>query len=1336
MTCADAKKGEIINGYKCLGHSKDGVWGQFKIDNSQEWSDQQRQEWKQQNQQRQQQQAKDDEEKREKSLKAEERDRQYREILAQLSLHPDDRADLIRRGFTNEQIELSGFKSVEQYQNLQSRFSNLLPGLTSDGRKLITTNAGYLCPVREADDLIVAFQIRLRALSSGEGNRYRWLSSKAHNTLHLYPDDSLKGELPLAIFKPEGKPEGIALAEGTGAKPFLVSQRLNKIVIGAAGGQWLSSPKTFRNSLDRLAQEIGKIKPITLYPDAGDIQNRLVMNRWKQVATLLQKWGWSVRFAWWGQVDKSHPDIDELTNYKLIRYIRPKKFFAISPTQQNNKAKTEEKPSQSSKPQSSESDFNQKSWDMWRASHLFTPNTPIINSRFFHTELPEAQTLLGIRSGLGTGKTYWLINTLIDNLSDKGFLSIGYRNSLLLQFCSKVKGWYHLQQDLKGQQDEILIRDENSKIACCIDSLIHFRPEDFDGRVIILDEIESIVNHLLRSNTAVSYFRERIKELFVEFLNRADRIICLDGHLTNTTIEYLQSLQVNPKKLITVENQYKGNRGEVEFYLGSEDSEGQLRVNDYSPIFQAITNNQKCLAIGSDSQTQIESLDKILTEQGRKTLRLDSTTSNKSWVPDFLDNPSAYIHLHQIEVLLYSPSAEAGLNIDIQDYFSDIYFLFYGVITTKPQLQMLGRIRDSGAKLHVYCKKIGLSSESVSKSSCPEKLEQEFKNYFLNCALASFNGVDKQDLALDFALKLVNFSADKHFEHETKLIALENHERANLRACLREALEHSGYKVQDVTSEKSDISELKGCSNEIKESRASAIYSANDISTEEANEKASQFGITADEKAEIALRRLKDRLPGIENATYIERIPVTPPQPTVETSNGEPPHLADNPNEDESTKDNTKVDEPATIDSDAAQSPSIEYKEVEKPVLTSDFIRKVMFDKKALISQVETHWLLSHPDIAKELQQNKWLKRFKIFTDPDKPDWSKKMNLTNYKSQWLKINCLLEMGIMHFLQPNVYWNQETPEVIDFWNKGKDPKFARALRMTAGKSKPCEYLGRHLNSLGIKTKSTYDKKKKLRTYKIDSEWLKNPARNAIYEAAGRKFEKFLDKDRAVVDWSVLQKAETQSKQGIEVGSPSTNFIYKNQEGDPITPLSQIATEAPSTAAVVPTDTQFCLKALERLETPDHPSISTQEELVTLFEELEARGEKCGEHLPNDFWMRAAVAVVCITKSFEKLQTQSGQCVEMGSPSTNFIYKNQEGDPLSVEMENGLEKGLRLLKEAINHGAETIQAVLSRWSLQKRRSTLLELQRESEEVFHHLILIAPELQVFKIRSYSPL
>jgi hypothetical protein len=99
-------------------------------------------------------------------------------------------------------------------------------------------------------------------LPTGDSNRYRWLSTKKQ-TLHLYttgfnPD----GELPLAIHRPTGKPEGIALAEGTGAKPFLTSQRLNLLVVGAAGGQFSSSESIFKASLDQLSAELGGSKKL------------------------------------------------------------------------------------------------------------------------------------------------------------------------------------------------------------------------------------------------------------------------------------------------------------------------------------------------------------------------------------------------------------------------------------------------------------------------------------------------------------------------------------------------------------------------------------------------------------------------------------------------------------------------------------------------------------------------------------------------------------------------------------------------------------------------------------------------------------------------------------------------------------------------------------------------------------------------------------------------------------------------------------------------------------------------------------------------------------------
>ena len=48
MNFAGTRKGEITNGYKCLGHTKCQQWAQFRLDNTAEWTDEQRQEWERQ----------------------------------------------------------------------------------------------------------------------------------------------------------------------------------------------------------------------------------------------------------------------------------------------------------------------------------------------------------------------------------------------------------------------------------------------------------------------------------------------------------------------------------------------------------------------------------------------------------------------------------------------------------------------------------------------------------------------------------------------------------------------------------------------------------------------------------------------------------------------------------------------------------------------------------------------------------------------------------------------------------------------------------------------------------------------------------------------------------------------------------------------------------------------------------------------------------------------------------------------------------------------------------------------------------------------------------------
>lgn len=758
-------------------------------------------------------------------------------------------------------------------------------------------------------------------------------------------------------------------------------------------------------------------------------------------------------------------------------------------------------------------------WEVWRNARRFTPDVTMYQEHF-QAPLPDTKTLIGIRSGLGTGKTYWLVHTLIEALKDSGFVSVGYRNSLLIQFCSEPglnRDWYHLQQDLKGSSDRILISDPVSKIACCIDSLIHFNPKNFDGKTIILDEVESIVKQLLQAKTAVSFHRDRIKSLFVEMLNRADRIICLDGHLTDGTIEYLRSLLTEPRQIIKYLNTYSGNRGRVYLLEGTQTDRG-LRENDYAPVIEAILNNPDNIAIASDSQEQLESLDRQLTEAGRKTLRFDSTTAREPWVSEFLQDRAGYLQKHEIDALLYSPSAEAGLNVDIKGYFTDLYFLFFGVITTDAQLQMMGRVRDPSADLHVWCTSRGLASESISRNPIPEKLIAEMQQYVQDCAIASLTGIPHEEIVQQLAKQLIEFSADAHFNREATLIALENHERANLRDCLRTAIKEAGYRLTCATAtepEKVNRATQAELKRTIRAERSEAIFSASDITSAEANEKVRRFDVSIEDRNAIARRRLLERLPGIETATY--SVPVVLPE-------------------------NAAQDATQTI-------PQTE----EKLVFTPSFVQRIRFDDRAMIGKVELHWLLMHPESAKTLQQMRWHKKLTLFTDTTAPDSTRKVSLLDYQSRWLKISKLLEMGIEYFLVPGNTWHSDSEEAIAFWEAGKAAENVRAVRIQVGDSSPCDYIGKVLRALGLKTSGCWDSTQKTRIYQIDPDCLDDPIRTAVFEAVGRRFSEILSPEKIEstspsaggINWQQIA-----AEQVVGEGSPYPILITNSAVGDPM------------------------------------------------------------------------------------------------------------------------------------------------------------------------------------------
>jgi len=1272
MTYADAPLGSIENGFKCVKADSGSGWASFKLDNSQQWrqnpllprqgrgrgaggggaggsfqlgldtppqSERSNQRFRAGldtlvplgstaegkeafpllpapfppasfgqvgNDYRRKRQLEAEEQRQQRSLSEAERDKQYRQMLSELTLHPDDKADLIRRGFTREQIELSGFKSIERYQPLQNQYSQLLPGVTAQGNQLVISSSGYLCPIRNSSGLIVAAQVRLRSL--GSTNRYRWLSGKGQ-TLHLYPEGcSPKGELPLPVFRPQGLIQGIALAEGTGVKPFLVSQRLNLLTIGAAGGQWASSPELFRSTLEKAHLEVTasgrgaggegqggswnractppqlkrpsrtrldtpvplrsttegkgllpllpapfppaykvKTKEILIFPDAGDILNPCVMNRWQKVVALSEEWGWSVLIGWWGQIDKTHPDIDELEDFSQVRYISPEEFWEYSGLKQ---AESNQLP-----------EWREQSRRKWRKNRQF--NADIKKASIWcDWEKPSSNSIFFGKAGLGRGKTT-LLKRWVEEWKQEsvtGFICLGYRNTLLLQLCEQLK-FYHLHEH-SGLQFKSA---SNEGIALCLDSLWRLNPDDFDDKIIIIDEVKSVIKHLLHSPTIKN--RDNILSLFKEAIQRSRQVICLDGLLADWCVDYIKAIAPD-KRIITVENTYKSDKSIVNFLMGTikewENSSNRLlQVNDRSPWLNCIMEYSEVPVICSDSQVLIEALDNLLTQQGCKTLRIDSKTVPEPYVKEFLSNCNAYIEKHQPDVLLYTPSAESGVDVSITNYFTHHFGFFFGVIDIDGILQMLGRIRDDIPKF-VWCKEF--VSESEKQGSNSSSFEAVFKSLIelaKTDILTSFNGMftsipEASEEVISLLMEVVRNSQNIDFGASCLLKSIENYEKTNLRDCLKEALLESGYTVRDciMTTFEGSKKEVQEATKEVKLQNSQDIFNAPKIPVHQL--KTLKFDAKWSERCKVLQAKIREQLPGIEDTS----------------------------------------------------------------TWTVEFIHKIRYEDRDFLSKCEMYWLFNHPEVAQQLSQEKlhWMAR------------KQSTFIGNIKSRWAKVYALHDMGFDTFLDPSREWTNESPEVIALKKLGE--KHSNAIGISPGKLAPMQYLSCLLSQLGLNLKSRKEGKTK-RIYSLDVLALNDPTRNHVL----RCIEERLSQNRPKLNWEAAinealgippeNQALSQSQQAIQPPAPAPQNVYIS---DGLGVSTEISAQNQNESALSE-KAQLCLEALADLETPSHPTICTSEQLLELFVEVEAVGQQCEEELPSGFWSRARVALGVVSESLE-------------------------------------------------------------------------------------------------------
>ncbi|MGK7880008.1 MAG: plasmid replication protein, CyRepA1 family, partial [Crocosphaera sp.] len=814
------------------------LWA-YKPD-AEEWTDQRRQEWQLEQQRKRALKEQQEREQLKKLLPIKERDQVIRAILEQLTLSDAHRQRLKARGLTDLQIEFAGYRSVKQWQKLTTPVKNRLSGVNIRGDKLNNFTNGILIPIANEDGLYTALRVNnLEAATNGHG-KYYWLSSAKRGIKVRLPN----GELPITVYFPDkpSQTNQIGLCEGLEYKPLLAAKNLGIPVIGFPGSNFSISPKTLKalikkiwtewictnssttskgrsNSLNITNTEIlstatvsadgnpniyshsGKQKldgtiqmveplksledcgsseknyteqcSIILIADAGVAVNPQISNSHISTMKMIDGWGYDIKLADWGQLNdkKNGLDIDEIdptqTNINLIDI---KEFGEIAEKEQ----------------------YKIKTRLAWQESKRFTP-TAIIedDSQYLNLPTPKDNSMVFINAGLGTGKTTNLIKWLNGDWKDYGAISLGYRNTLLIQFCKKA-GFTHIHEG----DSHFYIKDSQGRVAACINSYFRFQPEDFEDKILILDEVVSIIKHLLFSNT-ISNRGEAIT-LFFEAIKKARVVVNMDGNLTDIYCDFLT--KIDPSKAIQkIKKIDKNKKPELILLEGTIKNE-RIRKRDHSPWLYDLLNTLEMIAcVASDSQILLESLDEIVQENNAKTLRVDSKTINQKEVKKFLENPIEWLKRNPIDYLFISPSCESGLDIPLTDYFTHFFGFFFGKLDPDSISQIIGRIRDAELTRYLW---VAPFVKQDNPDSINSSLVESVKYHYNQRITRDIHGVLSGEVNSEAIIsELLSIMKEAQNALETdisqKLQAANNYEKANLRDCTYWLLEQQGYDVSN-----------------------------------------------------------------------------------------------------------------------------------------------------------------------------------------------------------------------------------------------------------------------------------------------------------------------------------------------------------------------------------------------------------------------------------------------------------------------------------------------------------------------------------------------------------
>ena len=720
-----------------------------------------------------------------------------------------------------------------------------------------------------------------------------------------------------------------------------------------------------------------------------------------------------------------------------------------------------------------------------------TINRPYLGNIAFPTS-----GLVGVKSAKGTGKTTAL-QSIVQQAKNHNqpVLLITHRIILGRFLCDKIGiKWGFEHQEWSIEADEVPVTYPlaiTPSLGLCVDSIWKLKPEDWRGAILILDEVEQSLWHLLNSNTCK---QKRVKilrifqQLISTILTTGGLIIAQDADLSDVSLEYLQTLSGIKLTPWVVVNEWKPAKGWDTTFYDSPNPTPLIHQLELDLIA-----GRRCY-VTTDSRSgrySCETIERYLRERLQKlrrefpeTLVVSSHTTNTPGHAAVDLIAAINQKITDYDTVFVTPSLGTGISIDVQ-HFDRVYGIFQGVIPDSEARQALARVRDNVPRV-IWCAKRGIGL--IGSGSTNYRLLSHWYQENQKENLALLSPLHKIDVDLPLVYDPI------HLRTWAKLSARVNASIRLYRQSMQDGLIADGHYIQMRSNE---------VQNNILRDLRLAFFATEPSDLENRKRliveivKVQKDWAQSRQKAKEIKRKIKD----IKQQNQLAAA-----------------------NSVATAKDINYVEYEQLLTKHSLSN--AERHQVNKYILRQRYGIVVtpqlkLQDEKGYYGQLLIHYYLTHES--------------EYFHVKDQQEWSQqllwgegKVFLPDLRTYTLKVEAMRALGIMQFLEIERVFTENDADLIWLKNvaiqSSRHIKRALGIDLVRGKESVAgiKLLNRLLSLLGLKLQQVND------GYKIDLETL-NDGRNKIFAVWQHRDDLMLtslhNMEREIVDLSRKSQYET-------------------------------------------------------------------------------------------------------------------------------------------------------------------------------------------------------------------